>query len=74
MESSHACTIFRDPRDGSDPYLFVEVEGNPKKFVMASDPSNLVSCRGSIADIDMEIMLPLHGLSRECKNDIQSSM
>ena len=74
MESSHTRTIFRDPRDGSNPYLFIEVEGDPKKFIMAPDPSNLVSCRGSIADMDMEIMLPLHGLSRECKNDIQSSM
>ena len=30
----------RDPGDGSDPCLSIEVEGDPEKFIMTADPSN----------------------------------
>ena len=30
----------RDPGKGLDPYLFIEVEGDSKKFKMAANPSN----------------------------------
>ena len=30
----------RDPGDGSDPYLAIEVEGDPEKFKLAADPNN----------------------------------
>ena len=30
----------RDPGDGSDPSLSIEVEGDPEKFIMAADPNN----------------------------------
>ena len=31
---------FKDPGDGSDPCLSIEVEDDPEKFITAADPNN----------------------------------